>query len=126
LTRISENPMREYKYRRHDLDFRADALALVARGDRSIHAVAKDLGVAYATLRYWYDSDMARKKEKKKPLRTAADNPATETTEEKVARLERENAQLRRQVDDLEMDRAILKKAAGGFNRSLQQVDPFY
>jgi transposase len=41
--------------------------------------------------------------------------PGGETPEDRVHRLERENAKLRKQVERLEEDRAILKKAAAFF-----------
>jgi hypothetical protein len=39
----------------------------------------------------------------------------TETVQQKLARLERENAALRKEVDDLKLDKVILKKAAAFF-----------
>jgi len=57
---------------------------------------------------------MARKGKKPTPGGPRVDTEA-ETGEEKVKRLERENAALRKRVDDLEQDRAILKKAAAFF-----------
>jgi hypothetical protein len=41
--------------------------------------------------------------------------PTTDTLEDKLGRLERENAALRKQIDALQMDREILKKAAAFF-----------
>ncbi len=41
--------------------------------------------------------------------------PTTETAEEKIARLERENARLQKKLDEVELDRAILKKAMAFF-----------
>ena len=41
--------------------------------------------------------------------------PADETAEQRAERLERDNAKLRKQVEQLEMDKAILKKAAAFF-----------
>ena len=103
---------------RWDLTFRADALALLARGDRTMHKVAEDLGVPLSTFQHWYRSDML-KKGKKKPSPTAAQRSAVlsanESAEEKIARLEREIATLRAKNEQLEEDRAILKKAAAFF-----------
>lgn len=80
--------------------------------------VCTDLGIPRATLHAWYKADMA-KKGKKVPRRVAATpvhvREETETAEEKVARLEREVIALRRENDELKMDRAILKKAAAFF-----------
>jgi transposase-like protein len=103
---------------RWDLTFRADALALFARGDRTMHKVAHDLGVPLSTFQHWYRSDMAKKGKKKPPLSPAARSAVlstNETADEKVARLEREVAALRARNAELEEDRAILKKAAAFF-----------
>jgi transposase len=98
-------------------DFISDALALLARTDRSLAAVADDLGVKEWTLRYWYKKDQMAKRNKKAPAaKTAAPKPpAAESTEERAARLERENERLRKEVDSLRMDREILKRAAAFF-----------
>ena len=58
---------------------------------------------------------MGKRSKKHSTSKAAAAPSGSETLEEKVARLERENAQLRKKNDDLEMDRAILKKAAAFF-----------
>ena len=108
-------------YRRYDAAFRRDALALLERTGRSLKAVAEDLGVPHSTLHAWYTLDMAKQGKKlRKAPRTgrpasAALRQETETAEEKVARLEHEVAALRRENDELKMDRAILKKAAAFF-----------
>ena len=99
--------------RRYDQLFREDALALVRRSGRSIKSVADGLGVPLGTLRYWYDEDMAKRGKKPRPGTEQAS--ADETAEEKIARLERENSVLRKKNEQLEMDRAILKKAAAFF-----------
>jgi transposase len=111
--------MRENKqqiYRRYDDTFREDALALLRRSNRSMREVCTDLGIPRATLHAWYKADMA-KKGKKVPRRVAATpvGEETESPEEKIARLEQELVALRRENDELKMDRAILKKAAAFF-----------
>ena len=58
---------------------------------------------------------MARKKIKRPQKGGDSAAPADETPEDKVQRLERENAKLLRRVERLEEDRAILKKAAAFF-----------
>lgn len=98
--------------------FRSDAVAMVLRGDRSVRQVSEDLGVNHWTLRDWYRADrMAKKKGKRRPFansQVSAPEKA-ETPEDRIARLEKENARLQKQVDRLEEDRAILKKAAAFF-----------
>lgn len=104
-------------YRRYDQTFKEDALALLRRSNRTINAVARDLGVPPSTLEYWYNADMAKKR-KQRPAggkTLPVGDPSAESPEEKVARLERENDALRRENDSLKMDRAILKKAAAFF-----------
>jgi transposase len=96
-------------------EFRNDALNLLHTTDRPVKQIAKDLGISEWTLREWYrKSEMAKKPKKNK----ASARPAVlgdETTEQKLARLERENSKLRRENDSLKMDREILKKAAAFF-----------
>jgi transposase len=98
--------------------FRADSVALLKKGDRSVAQLSSDLGVAEWTLRDWYKRDVARKSGKKRvltPAEVAAQVQAKETVEERVARLEKENDALRRKNAQLEVDREILKKAAAFF-----------
>jgi transposase len=103
---------------RYSETFKEDALAVLERTDRSLAAVARDLGLVPHTLRYWYkQAEMAKKGKKAVTSRAALPvrDPASETPEQKIARLERENAALRKKNAELEMDRAILKKAAAFF-----------
>jgi transposase-like protein len=95
-------------------EFRADAVALVQRSDRSFAQVAADLGVSLWSLRAWYKKEtMKRSKKKREPVSQAI--TAGESAEDKVKRLERENGRLEREVEKLKMDREILKKAAAFF-----------
>ena len=110
--------VRQQKYRTYPPEFRAEAVALMRRRDCTYSEISKELGVNQHTLRSWYIADAMARKKAKRPHDTPAPNTeasARETPEEKVQRLERENAKLRRQVDRLEEDRAILKKAAAFF-----------
>src|SRR5688572_7189989 len=104
--------MRE-KQKQYTAEFRADALALLRRRDRSIHQLAVDLGVNHWTLRSWYREDAMKRAKNKTPA--AAPPPAKETPAEKIERLERELARLKKHNEQLEMDREILKKAAAFF-----------
>ncbi len=108
--------MRVRTKKSYEPSFREGALALLERTDRTITAVAHDLGVPPATLVYWYKSAMAKKRKPiGRSLNQAGASPGTETVAQANARLEKENAALRKKVDELEMDRAILKKAATFF-----------
>jgi transposase len=109
--------MRSEHYRRYDAEFREQAVALVERTGRPFAEVASSLGVPLSTLFHWYTLQMARRRGRPKASAGAspAAAPTTETLEEKLRRLERENAALRKRIDDLQMDREILKKAAAFF-----------
>jgi transposase len=110
--------MRVREVNRYDDAFREGALALLQRSQRSIPAVAADLGVPVATLRHWYNLGMTRSRKPKPALPVSSPPSPTlpnETLQQKIARLERENEELRKANAELEMDRAILKKAAAFF-----------
>ena len=81
--------------------FRAEAVALVHSSERSIPAIARDLGVSEGALRQWVQQaevDTGR-------------GPAEALTTDDRAELTR----LRRDVRILEQEREILKKAAAFF-----------
>ena len=104
-----------HPYRRSNDPFVQDAVALLDRTDRPIREVAESLGVSKDTLRRWYNEHVAKTKKPPRRREIPAVITQSETAEAKIARLERENAALRKQVDSLETDRAILKKAAAFF-----------
>jgi transposase len=97
-------------------EFKQDAVRMVKRSDRSCSQISSDLGISYWTLRNWCKDQGVKKGSKKASSSKAAAAPLSgETLQEKVKRLERENALLRKEKESLEMDRAILKKAAAFF-----------
>ena len=103
---------------RHNYDpaFRKETVEMLDRTDRGFKAVSASLGIPQSTLRYWYDQEMARRRGKPKVSGTPTlASLAAETPEQKLARLERENAALRKEVDELRLDKDILKKAAAFF-----------
>lgn len=103
------------RYQKYSDTFKSEAVALVRRDDRSFRQLAEDLGVNAWTLRDWYKKDeMAKKPKVSKPVAVAG-LPSTETAEQRLARLERENERLRKENETLRMDREILKKAAAFF-----------
>lgn len=102
--------------KRYSDDFRADALNLIRRGDRTFRQLATDLGVHAWTLRNWWKQDQMSKRKKLNPAASSVvAETAAETAEQKLARLERENRRLLRENEQLRMDREILKKAAAFF-----------
>ena len=114
--RVTRPPRKKY-----DPSFQEDALALLERTDRPIRVVAEDLGLPQSTLYAWYARAMAKKKREKLPSSKASSSSAVMATsdsltdKERIARLERELEALRKKNEQLEMDRAILKKAAAFF-----------
>ena len=81
--------------------FKADAARLCQAGDRSIEQVAKDLDLTPSALRLWV----------KRAEADAGKGPRDALTSAEREELQ----QLRRDVKRLEMERAILKKAAAFF-----------
>ena len=81
--------------RRFTREFKADAVALVLDGDRSIASVARDLGIGETNLGNWVRQTRIDR----------GDKPGLSTEERaELARLRRENARLR-------MERELLKRA---------------
>jgi transposase len=118
-----EEAMRVRTRRKYEDGFAEQAVALLERSDRSIAAVASSLGVPQTTLWAWYTREMARRRKAKQgapPTATATAAAASETVQQKLQRLERENAALKKQVEDLQLDRDILKKAAAFFAKESQ------
>ena len=103
-------------------EFKQDALAMIrANPDVSVREIADRLGVNYWTLGTWYRESKVARKQKKTPRvrsrKLVAEAPDEESAGERAERLEAENAALRKKVEQLEMDREILKKAAAFFAR---------
>ncbi len=96
-------------------EFRQDAVRLLKTTDRSFKQVSEDLGVSTWSLRQWYKDSGVPKKSRKQRKAASGKFPGEETPENKLARLERENAALQRENDSLRLDREILKKAAAFF-----------
>ena len=112
--------MRVNPYKRYDDSFKQGALELLARSDRTLSRVALDLGIEPKTLRGWYNRAEMAKKGKLPPARRKTSSgamavPDPQTDKERIAQLERELDALRKKNAELEMDRAILKKAAAFF-----------
>lgn len=89
---------------KHSEEFRRDAVALVRSSHRSIAQVAEELGVNRETLRSW-----VRRAERTEVLASAG---VGQVELEELARLRRENAELK-------VEREILRKAAQYFAREM-------
>jgi len=83
-------------------EFRAKAVRLAEESDKPLAEVARDLGIAYQTLYDW----VSRSRKAKARQGQGPDEPLT---------AEEEVRQLRRQLDEVTMERDFLKKAAAYF-----------
>src|SRR3954468_3486989 len=81
------------QYRKFDEDFKAGAVRLVFETGKPIAQVACDLGINEGTLGNWVTT--ARRQ------RDGGDGPLSENERAQLARLRRENAELRMQRDVL-------------------------
>ena len=106
-------------------EFRQQAVDLYeSTPGATLRGIAEDLGIVRGTLRQWLETHGRGKKTAAdgtltdSPLRSAP-TPSTadpnEPLEQRVARLEAENAQLRAETTKLTTEREILQKAAKYF-----------
>ncbi|WP_019884742.1 transposase [Streptomyces purpureus] len=86
------------KRRKFDAEFREGAVRIVAETGKPIAQVAQDLGISETTLASWVSR-----------ARKAGAATATGESEE-LARLRRENAQLKKDNKELAMERDVLKR----------------
>lgn len=86
------------KRRRYEPEFREGAVRIVTETGKPIPQVAKDLGINETTLATWVSR--ARR----------ACGAGTASESEELARLRRENAQLKRDNKELGMERDVLKR----------------
>lgn len=83
-------------------DFKKEAVTVYKAGERSVAQVAKDLGLPPTSLRNW--------------VREAKAEAPSPTAKEALSTAERDElVRLRKEVKQLEMERAILKKATAFF-----------
>ena len=85
-------------------EFRREAVELVRTSDRSIMEVARSLGITDSTLHNWLKADRDARARSEDPDR------ASESEREELARLRKENLELR-------TEKEILRKAAAYFAR---------
>jgi transposase len=87
---------------KYPAEFRREAVELVRTSGRPIVEVARSLGITDSTLHNWLKADRDARERDGKP------EALTESERVELARLRKENAELR-------MDREILRKAAAYF-----------
>ena len=90
--------------RRYDEAFRREAVALAESSDRPLSEVAGQLGISHWNLRDWIPIYGRRS--------------TTGQLEERVARLQKENASLRQQRDSLKKVLGILAEPSGNASTS--------
>ncbi|MBL0216330.1 MAG: transposase [Myxococcales bacterium] len=98
------------KAKYYSASFRANAVRLAAESDRPVTEVAQDLGIKYNQLYGWMRKAGKTKRIHDTRLPKPAPPPPPETAEEEVRRL-------RRELDEMRMERDFLKKAAAFFAR---------
>ena len=91
--------MARRRRRRYSPEFKAEAVRLVASSEAPMGTIAQQLGLARGVLSRWVDA-----------ARPAPRAPVSEDERHELARLRRENLQLK-------MERDILKKATAFFAR---------
>ena len=99
---------KQMKKKHYNAEYKQQAVYRVSLGHESIPAIAKDLGVSVSSLRDWI-----MQVEKRDNPFPGSGNVVLTPEEEKVRKLERENRELREEIE-------ILKKAAAYFAKSLR------
>ena len=90
--------------RKHDKQFKEEAVRLVTEGGRQVTAVARSLGIHENLLRTW------KRKHKEDPAGSFPGKGHLKPQEDELRRLQKENANLKE-------DREILKKALAIFSK---------
>jgi transposase len=92
-------------------EFRRDAVDLVRSSQRPINQVARELGMSHETLRNW-----VRKQERQSATGapSSGDGLSVADKDAEIARLRRENAELRQEKE-------ILRKAAAYFAKEMDR-----
>ena len=102
---MADTPKRRRPRRQSDDDFKAQAVRLVLDEGKSVGAVARDLDLTESAVREWVKRARAN--------RTQGRTGLTTSEREELARLRKENRELR-------TEREILKKAAAFFAKHQQ------
>jgi transposase-like protein len=103
-------PTKRRRRREYSPEFKAEAVKLAQKGDRSVRAVADDLGIRQSVLHRW-----VQLAEQTPGGVSRAAPPVAQTSEALTAAERAELQQLRRENERLRMEREILKKAAAFF-----------
>lgn len=98
--------MSRSRYQKFDEDFKAGAVALVFETGKPIAQVARELGVNDGTLGHWVA--------KARRQRDGGQAPLSETERAELARLRKENTELRMQRDVLKRSVALWVDEAMG------------
>jgi len=108
-------------------EFRRQAVDLYeSTPGATVRGIAEDLGIVRGTLRHWLevygtgkktaaDGTLTSSPLHAKPPMTSPSGPVDETQEQRIARLEAENAALRAETTKLTTEREILQRAAKYF-----------
>lgn len=108
-------------------EFRRQAVDLYeSTPGATVHGIAEDLGIVRGTLRGWLevygtgkktaaDGTLTSSPLQSRPSRKNSSAPEGETPEQKIDRLEAENAALRAETTKLTTEREILQRAAKYF-----------
>jgi len=88
--------------RRYSQEFKEEAVAQVVRDGKSINGVARELGISSWTLRCW-----------KKQLLAEAGSAERDGRQLSAVELDKENRELRRELERVKRQREILKKTLG-------------
>ena len=97
---------RKSKYQKFDEDFKQGAVRLVFETGKSIAQIARELGISDGTLGNWVA--------KARQQREGADAPLSESERAELARLRKENTELRMQRDVLKRSVALWVDEAMG------------
>lgn len=95
--------MNSKKGKRYDKQFKEDALALLSHSGKPLSQIARELGIAEVTLWKW----------KRQYLAALGPSKNADGQTLPACELERENQQLRRDLDRIRTHHEILKKALG-------------
>ena len=103
------------KTRRNFTDeFKAETVALLESSDRSLSQVAQDLGIEQSVLRAWRRK--LRPSGKQPPRSSASTGNVHAAAAPAITADQAEIRRLRRELDRVQMERDILKKAIGIFS----------